>query len=74
MLALASSSDPTSSPYMFLTKVYPALTHACEDNWQRNYENRRRGRGVHEEIDAGAESILLGGETLLLDNAIAPYQ
>jgi hypothetical protein len=29
---------------------------------------------VHEEIDAGAESILLGGETLLLDNAIAPYQ
>jgi len=38
MLALASSSDPTSSPYMFLTKVYPALTHACEDNWQRNWQ------------------------------------
>ena len=43
------------SPYEFLTKVYPALTHACEDNWQRNYENRRRGRGVHEGIDVRAE-------------------
>ena len=32
----------------------------------------RRGRGVHEGIDAGAESILLGGEILLLDDAIAP--
>ena len=47
------------SPYEFLTKVYPTLTHACEDNWQRNwqrnYESPRRGRGVHEGIDVGAE-------------------
>src|SRR5829696_10375295 len=32
----------------------------------------RRGRGVYEGIDAGAESILLGGEIFLLEDAIAP--